>query len=332
MENKQLDTTVALFIFNRPKETSTVFECIRKVKPKSLFIIADGPRDKSESQLCDETREILKNIDWPCIVRKNYSDVNLGCKNRLSSGIDWVFANNEKAIILEDDCVPSNSFFYFCEELLIKYKDSTEIMHIGGLNMQDEKNKVDNSYYFSRIAQIWGWATWKRAWKKYDVKMSDWPLIKNEGIINKVLKDKYNIDYFNYLFERMYRGELSTWDVAWTYTCMKEGAYAIVPNRNMIKNIGFGVNSTHSNGIKGNFGNFKLEEIDFPLVHPQSIFQNEIADELIYKKVFGINTRISQKLFLLFKFNLPFLYNIFKKIHKIYKSISNFKYKYLFMV
>ncbi len=304
----KFNTPIAFIIFRRPEETSRVFEMIRKIKPTDLLIIADGGRNNDEIKLCNETREIVKNIDWPCNVRRNYSDINMGCKSRVSSGISWVFENVDRAIIIEDDCLPNKSFFTYCQNLLEKYKDDHKIMHISGLNMQKE-NADNPSYYFSNIAQIWGWATWKRAWDKYDVNMKDWPRVKKDRVLLKVLKKPVLVEYFEYLFDRMYRNELTTWDVAWTYTCMKEDGLCITPNKNLIKNIGFGNGAAHSRREKGNFDNMETSEMIFPLNHPQSVLINNIADDVVYKKVFGINSRIGQKVLWFFKSNFPKTYS-----------------------
>src|SRR5574343_911675 len=165
-----IGTSVIFLIFRRPKETSLVFEQIRKARPAKLFIVADGPRNPEEKKLTDSTREIVSKIDWPCEVFRNYSDVNLGCRECVSSGITWAFNNTDEAIILEDDCLPNETFFKYCEEMLPKHRNDNRIMHIGGTNFQQDnpgyQSSIGNdSYYYSNIAQIWGWATWKRSWR-----------------------------------------------------------------------------------------------------------------------------------------------------------------------
>lgn len=175
-----MNTTVAFFIFNRPGPTREVFEKIRRAQPARLFIIADGPRTEQECILCEETRKIANAIDWPCEVKRNFSETNMGCGKRLSSGISWVFKQVEEAIILEDDCLPDNSFFQFCAEMLEQYRDDTRIMHIAGTSAQvgNKRFNPHESYYFSIIANIWGWATWRRAWNLYDYDMKQWPTLK----------------------------------------------------------------------------------------------------------------------------------------------------------
>lgn len=319
--NESLHTPIAFFIFKRPKETSLVFETIRNIKPKVLFIVADGPRNTDEQVLCEQTRKIVEVIDWPCRVFRNYSDTNLGCKARVSSGLDWVFKNTDKAIILEDDCLPDQSFFIFCQEMLNKYKGNEEIMHIGGLNIQDDKSLVIESYYFSQIAQIWGWATWRRAWQKYDVNMMDWPQIKKERKLHNILEDSPTVDYFEYLFQRMYSHELDTWDVAWTYACMKTAGLSIVPSKNLIKNIGFGEGATHTKANKGNLGGMSTSRIEFPLIHPQKIEINRRSDKQVFKRVFGIQSRYGQRVLWFIKSRTPKTYIVLRSLFQNIKFL-----------
>ena len=166
----KLHTPVAIIVFKRLDATQKMFATVRKAQPQTLFIIADGWRNDAEKAKCLAVRSYLENvIDWPCQVYKNYSDANLGCKMRVVSGLNWVFTLVEEAIIIEDDCVPDQSFFQFCQELLEKYRNEPRVTQIAGLNTQFHINKAFDtrgaSYYFSQFGEIWGWATWRRAWK-----------------------------------------------------------------------------------------------------------------------------------------------------------------------
>src|SRR5215831_13781675 len=165
---------VALFVFNRPKLTATVYERIRAARPRRLLVVADGPRPfrPEDRQLCRATRQIVSAPDWACELLTNFADENLGCGRRMSSGLDWVFQQCSEAIILEDDCVPCESFFSFCSEMLNRYREDARIMHVSGNNFQDGRTRGRGSYFFSRYTLSWGWATWRRAWSHYDVKVS----------------------------------------------------------------------------------------------------------------------------------------------------------------
>jgi hypothetical protein len=231
-----LSTPVAFIIFNRPDTTARVFQAIRQARPQKLLVIADGPRiDRSdEAEKCAATRAIIDQVDWECKVLTNYSDINLGCKHRVSSGIDWVFSEVEEAIILEDDCLPTPSFFQFCQTILERYRHDDRISMIGGTNYQQEHSRTSSSYYFSKYAHIWGWATWKRAWKNYDVDMKTWTECKRNNLVQSAFHDAYEQKYWSDEFDKVYAGEINTWDYQWLYTCFAQSRLSIVPNRNLI--------------------------------------------------------------------------------------------------
>ncbi len=170
-----LTTPVALVVFNRPDVTRLVVEAVRQAKPPILLVVADGPRRPDEVARCDEVRAIvLDAVDWECDVRTNFADANLGCRRRVSSGLDWVFDEVPEAIVLEDDCLPVPSFFTYCDALLDRYRDDERVMHIGGMQLSPT-GRCSASYRFSRFTHVWGWATWRRAWQHYDVAMGGWP-------------------------------------------------------------------------------------------------------------------------------------------------------------
>lgn len=293
---KQLETPIAFIIFNRPDTTQRVFNEIRKAQPKRLFVISDGARSNDERTIVEETRKIIDQIDWSCEIHKNYSSKNLGCKIRVSSGIDWFFDNVEQGIILEDDCLPSQSFFWFCEELLEKYKNNEKIAMISGDNFQDGIQRSDDSYYFSLFSHIWGWATWKRAWKYYDVKMKDYPGFKKENRIYDFWKDPIVRRYWINIFDNVYKNKIDTWDYQWTYAIWKQGGLCITPNINMIKNIGFGPDATHTKTDKNRKMVVETLELNL-LVHPESIVQNKEADDYSINR-FEINIPTTKENFI----------------------------------
>jgi hypothetical protein len=275
----QLKTPVAFIIFNRPEATSRVFEEIRKAGPPVLLVVADGPRagHASDAERCAETRAIVERVDWDCEIRKNYSEINLGCRKRVSSGLDWVFSEVEEAIILEDDCLPHPTFFRFCEELLQKYRDDDQIGHIGGVNFQFERKRMPYSYYFSRYPHIWGWASWRRAWKGYDSNLAVWPKIKQEKWLRDFLGETSLVGYWTNIFEKVYRHQIDTWDYQWAFHCWTQNRLAIIPHTNLISNIGAHREATHT--VRGNkFHDMEIEPVIFPLSHPQSVFRDSPAD------------------------------------------------------
>jgi hypothetical protein len=285
-----MQTPVAFIIFNRPDTTSRVFEAIRQAKPPLLLVIADGARSSKpgEAAKCAATRAIIDRVDWDCEVRTNYSDVNLGCGKRVSSGLDWVFQEVEEAIILEDDCLPHFTFFQFCEELLAYYRNDTRIMAISGNNFQRGKKYSDDSYYFSRYNHVWGWASWRRAWQHYDFTISKWPQVRDEGWLNSVLEDRHSIRDWSIEFEQMYKGEKDTWDYQWTFACWIQNGLTILPEVNLISNIGFNADATHTTKDSP-FANQALGSIDFPLSHPSFILRNTKADSFTDSTMFESN-------------------------------------------
>lgn len=286
----QLKTPVAFLIFSRPDTTIRVFEEIRRARPPRLLVVADGPRaDRpGEADKCQTVRAIVTRVDWPCEVFTNYSDVNLGCKRRVSSGLDWVFDNVEEAIILEDDCLPHPSFFRFCEELLDKYRDDERIMMISGDNFQVGRQRTSYSYYFSQYVHIWGWASWRRAWKKYDVSMKLWPKVRDGGWLVDLFAEKRIVRYWSRLFEQVYRGEINTWDYQWTFACLVQRGLIILPNNNLVSNIGFGGEATHT-AVQSRFANMNTEPMLFPLSHPPCIIQDAKADIITNNKMYALS-------------------------------------------
>lgn len=282
-----LSTPVAFIIFNRPDTTERVFQMIRQAQPQQLLVIADGARiDRdNEAEKCAATRAIIDRVDWDCQVFTNYSDTNLGCKLRVSSGLDWVFSQVEEAIILEDDCLPSASFFTFCQTLLERYRYDERIMHIGANNFQFGQSRTEYSYYFSKYNHIWGWASWRRAWKHYDVEMNAWEDFKRLGIIDSIYHDIYEQKYWLNIFDLVYQGSIDTWDYQWIYACWLQSGLSITPNVNLVSNIGFGTDATHTIEIT-KFANLPTEEIDL-IDYPPFVIKHTVADSHTFDYVFG---------------------------------------------
>ncbi|TBR59337.1 hemolytic protein HlpA-like protein [Westiellopsis prolifica IICB1] len=285
-----MQTPVAFIIFKRPHTTERVFETIRQAKPPKLFVIADGPRhDRAdEPEKCEATRAIINRVDWDCDVLTNYSDVNLGCAKRVSSGLDWVFNNVEEAIILEDDCVPHPTFFRFCEELLEKYRYDTRISSISGQNVQFGRKRTNYSYYFSIYNHSWGWASWRRAWQHFDLYMKLWPEMKAMGFLDNILMDSRSVQYWSKIFDSVYNNpSMNIWDFQWTFACWLQSSLGIISNGNLISNIGFGSDSTHFTGNKKSpYNNMPTEEMIFPLKHPPFISKNVQADTFTQQTLF----------------------------------------------
>lgn len=286
MPKWRLKTPVVFLIFNRPDTTEKVFREIARARPPKLLVVADGPRSDhpGEKEKCMAARSVIERVDWGCKVLKNYSEVNLGCKRRVSSGLDWAFNIVAEAIILEDDCVPTQSFFRFCQELLDYYRDDTRVMNISGTNWQFGRKIGKGSYYFSKYNLIWGWATWKRAWKHYDVNMKTFPRFKEENQIRNIFRTIAEQNHFLKLFEKTYEGKIDTWDFQWMYSRLIANGLSILPNTNLIRNIGFREDATHTKEIDSKRKNNPAMELEFPLKHPDFMLVNDCADKRIFQE------------------------------------------------
>jgi hypothetical protein len=274
-------------VFNRPEMTRRVLTEIAKARPQKLFVVADGARDRDgERELCQTVRDAFKTITWDCELHTNFSEVNLGCARRISSGIDWVFENVEEAIFLEDDCLPHPTFFRFCDEMLEHFRHNERIMTISGDNFQFGSRQTEYSYYFSRYAHIWGWASWRRAWKYYDFTIARWPALKEAGWLYGVTDDKREARYWTGIFDKVYRGSIGTWDYQWVFASWLQSGFTVIPNVNLISNIGFGAGATHTGDAGGKLAEMSVEEMAFPLLHPPEVVRNSQADRNTAKLFF----------------------------------------------
>lgn len=275
-----MDTPVVLIIFNRPELTRQVLEQIEKARPSHLFIISDGPRTskKGEDELVRQTRNVVENVAWTCKVERKYSDKNLGCRESVSSGLDWVFSQVNRAIILEDDCVPHPTFFPYCEELLERYKDNEKISMISGDNFF-QKNNSRFSYDFSYHSLIWGWATWSRTWKTYRLaeKMGVEYLEKNLHELDKFM----NPTRLQAIRQTLL-GKIDTWDYIWQYAILISKGFCIYPSNNLVQNIGFDIDATHTK-YPTFHARLSTKELSFPLVHPKRIEVNSSFEKQMEK-------------------------------------------------
>ncbi len=291
-----LKTAVLFLIFNRLDTTKHVFEAIRLTRPPRLYIAADGPRDSrpGEDNKVKAVRDyVIGHIDWDCEVKTLFREKNLGCKYGVSGGIDWFFENEEMGIILEDDCLPHPSFFMFCEELLERYHEDQRIGIISGDNFQFGKRRTSDSYYFSRYAHIWGWASWRRTWKKYDVAMKQWPYVKKNDFLSDILRHKKQVRYWTKIFNDVFNNKIDTWDYQLYFACLINSMLNIMPNDNLISNIGFGDNASHTSQIN-KFSEMPVSEMSFPLLHPAVVIRDALADSVTEREQFTQSFIISR--------------------------------------
>jgi hypothetical protein len=309
MQTETFETPVALFVFNRPHTTRRVFEAIAKVQPARLLLVADGPRqDKvGEAEACQQVRAIISCIDWSCDVSTNFAASNLGCQERIISGLDWVFSLVEEAIILEDDCLPDVSFFPFCQELLERYRNDDRIAYISGSNLVEKYLKTDASYFFSQIGGIWGWATWRSEWQRYDQHLKDWPKLKSEGMLEEIFDRPQAVAYWSRIFDAMHENKgPNTWDYQWLYTCLKNNSVTAVSSVNLIANIGFGKGATHTLEEDARFM-LGATPMKFPLRHPPGLFPLRSLDRRRVQDMFSV----------------PLLDRILRKVRRVANRIAN---------
>lgn len=293
---------VLLIFFNRPDTLALVFEQVRKAKPKKLYLAQDGARDNRPEDIenVKKCREIVENVDWECEVFHSYADKNNGCGRGPQRAIDWLFENEEEGIILEDDCVADLSFFSFCSEMLEKYRDDERIFLITGCNLELQTESIAESYFFGYAGTNWGWATWKRNWEKMDYAcfwVKDERLSKEvEHVIANINKRaaKYEMQCFKQTNKLVNAGEnISYWDVQFQSIRYLNHQISIIPQKNLITNIGLGVTSTHAQTAvipkqehekigKVNFCYNKRFGLGEELVHPEYVVENIEYDKKIY--------------------------------------------------
>ncbi len=281
-------TPILFLVFNRPDTTQRVFEKIKEQRPSKLYIAADGARQENENDQvkCAQVLEIVSKIDWECEAKTLFRQKNLGCKQAVSEAISWFFENEEMGIILEDDCLPNNSFFPFCEELLHYYKDDERIMHIGGNNFQFGKRWTDATYYFSKYNHIWGWASWRRAWKFYTLDSGLYEDFKKSNQINYLFNLKSEHWFWFDHFDSIYYQKVNTWDAQWTLSMWMQNGLCILPNINLVTNIGFSDDALHTKDPSNIMSGIKTEELDRKIIHPKYVVTNFEADIYAFNKIF----------------------------------------------
>jgi hypothetical protein len=283
----RLETPVAFLLFNRPETTARVFAEIARARPRRLLVVADGPRTPEEAPKCAAARAVIDRVDWDCEVLTNYSDVNLGCKRRVSSGLDWVFEQCEEAIVLEDDCMPHPTFFRYCAELLNYYRDDARVMMISGNNFQRGQKRGSGSYYFSCYTHIWGWASWRRAWQWYDVEMKRWPVLRDTPWLADWHGDRAAAGHWRLVLEKCFAGQMDTWDIQWMFSCWTRQGLAALPNINLVSNVGFGAEATHTKEDIYGVAELPAEPMAFPLKHPAAIEIRRDADRYTFERIFA---------------------------------------------
>ena len=270
--------------WRRPDKVRQVINNLRNEKPSKLYMACDGPdlSREGEKERVEATRSVIdQEIDWDCDVKKLYSVNNLGCFKGITSAINWFFENEEEGIILEDDCIPHKDFFPYCEELLEKYKEDNRVWNISGSNFQNGLQRGDGSYYFSKYFHCWGWATWRKSWINFDSQLSQLLKLYESNLLSTIFQSSKERKYWTKIWNRLLKdSKPDTWDYRWAFTCFINGALTILPNKNLVKNIGFDNDASNTNfSLEGSF----IDEGILPLKHPSFILADKFADDYTFK-------------------------------------------------
>lgn len=295
-----MKSPILLIVFNRVEAVQKVFETIRLAKPARLYIVSDGPRKNVPEDIdkCCKIREIVSNVDWQCEVFKNFRQENKGTKYGIAEAIDWFFEQEEEGIILEDDVVPLPSFFRFCDEMLDYYRDNPKVGVISGNNGIAPYCAGKESYFFTKYTYLWGWASWRRAWKCFDITMSGWPEWRSNGNL-KALSDGniYFASYWRDLLDRVYTEKLNTcWDYQWLFNNWQHNLLSVMPRNNLITNVGFGADATHTQSTTPDYLlKARPKEITFPIIHPE-LLERDIKYDKLFDKII-INLKFKKMFF-----------------------------------
>ena len=295
MSDVELNTPVAFVIFNRPAHTKRVFDVIAAVRPSKLFIIADGPRSSHpmDGEKCAQVRAVVENVTWPCDVRMDFAHANMGCRARTISGTNWVFSQADEAIFLEDDTVPHPDFFRFCQDLLQHYRDDPRVAAITGLCLSPSWSSR-YSYGFSILPCTWGRAFWRRSWEAFDPAMRLWPEVRDNLLLSRVFPDPAQAAYWQKIMQSAYLRKFDSWGYPFMFSCWLQGGLTAVPGRNLVRNIGFGPEATHTK-VSGGYGKLALQDISFPLRHPPMIVRDHAYDDHAHRQFIN-NSSLSARL------------------------------------
>lgn len=284
-----VQTPVALILYNRPGLTRRVAERIKAAVPPRLFLVADGPKpgDREDERRCRRARHAADELDWTCPVDRAYAEKNLGCRRRVETGLDWVFEQVPEAIVLEDDCLPEPTFFPYCDSLLERYRGDSRLMTVAGTNFQADVNRSRYSYRFSRYMRTEGWATWRSAWRHYQSDMRQWPEVRRDGRLRDLLPSRRAERYWTRIFDQVAREERDSWGYVWQFSIWAQGGLTAVPEQNLIHNLGWGEEATHTKDPDHPLAGTPTEALDLPVRHPPYMIRDTRADLWTEKQLFS---------------------------------------------
>ena len=272
---------VLLIAFNRPHTAKKVLEAIGRVRPKELYVAVDGPREGNDDDVrkVKEVKDLVKTVvDWPCKVKTLFREKNGGCEKGAIGAVNWFFDNVEEGIVFDDDCVATPDFFRFATEMLEKYRNDERIMHVAGYNFHRGWKRSDYSYYFSKYPYVWGWASWSRAWKKYDIDAKEYPEIRKGNYLKDIYPGFLERKYIQHLLDTAYYKNNDAGDTQWLFSVIMNNGLSIIPNTNLVSNIGFCEDSAHTKP-EDSFLSLPVGKMDFPLKHPSFVVHDRVSDK-----------------------------------------------------
>ena len=278
-------TPVLLIAFNRPESTARVLRSLAEIQPQKLYVACDGPRSgrPDEAQRCEAVRALVSQMDWPCDLQTLFQPSNLGCRAGVTAAMDWFFEQEEEGIVLEDDIVADPSFFFFCQELLERYRHDERVGVIAANNHQRLPPSDGSSYRFSIYSHCWGWASWRRAWCCNDPELRGWPAFR-DGQWLEQLGGKALARRWGPWLDQLSAGQIDTWDMIWQFSCWQQGFLTVIPAVELVENIGFGVDATHTLDERSPLGS--PGSLSFPLRHPTVMQADHRLDQDTFRRLF----------------------------------------------
>ena len=312
-------TPILILVYNRSKNLNKLINLLRKIRAKNIYVSFDGPKkNQTDIDKCNNVKKNIENIDWKCNLYKNFLNTNNGCKLGVSKGLEWFFSKVDRGIIIEDDCKPSQDFFIFSEWALIKYKKKNKIGGITGNNFLKNKINITETFYYSKYAHCWGWATWRRTWEKYDKDIKFWKRYKSSKSWNNYFSHNIEKRYWEKIFNNVYNKMLDSWAYPWMLGIWKNNQLIITPKKNLVLNVGFSRDATHTNSRFHNF-QYKTFKIKKPYYAPKKIEVNKIADNYVFKNHYkGINYLWPYRMKYLIKFFFVDPISFLKKTYKLF--------------
>jgi len=289
------DTPILLITYKRADTTRKVIDSLRGIRPSSIYFAANAPNPENpkDPPQCEAVRDLVGHIDWPCEVKTLFRTEHLNARESISGSISWFFENVEEGIILEDDCICDPSFFFYCQENLERYRSNHQVMQISATNFDPNYKGTGESYYFSRYAYIWGWATWRRAWEHFDLQMGQIERTAVKPMLRRLFARKKEASFWSAMYDYLASGKIDTWDGQWLFAVFNKDGLCITPKTNLITNIGFDSNATNTFGSHNVVERMKIGALEFPLEHPESIEGDEDADTWTGDNLYGISKSCS---------------------------------------